>query len=173
MTVVPPSASCRIRPIASSDRDGLTRFYADLSRDSLEARFLAASRGISNDTAHTFCGPDHEHREGLLAECIDADGRRTIVGHVCLEPIREGNVEMAIAVADSWQHHGLGREMLARAIAWARSHGVAELSASFRCSNGSMIGLIRSLGLPTTIVNQDGGVVDAIVDLRVPIPSAA
>ena len=34
---------------------------------------------------------------------------------------------MAIAIADGWQHHGLGRAMLARAIAWARDHGVAEL----------------------------------------------
>ena len=36
-----------------------------------------------------------------------------------------------------------------------------------------MIGLIRSLGLPVTIVNRDGGVVEAIVDLRVPMPHAA
>ena len=80
---------------------------------------------------------------------------------------------MAIAIADGWQHHGLGRAMLARAIAWARGHGVTELSASIRWSNGAMIGLIRSLGLPVTFVDRDGGVMDAIVDLRVPMPHAA
>ena len=151
----------------------LARFYADLSFDSLEARFHGASRGIGDGTARFFCGPDHEHREGLVAECTDADGRTRIVGHVCLEPIHQGEAEMAIAIADGWQHHGLGRAMLARSIAWARGHGVTELSASIRSSNGAMIGLIRSLGLPVTFVNRDGGVVEAIVDLRVPIPHAA
>ena len=80
---------------------------------------------------------------------------------------------MAIAIADGWQHHGLGRAMLAQAIAWARDHGVAELSASIRWSNGAMIGLIRSLGCPSPSPTGDGGVVDAIVDLRGPMPNAA
>ena len=173
MNVVPSTVSCRIRPIAPSDRDGLTRFYAELSRDSLEARFHGASRGIGDDTAHTFCGPDHEHREGLVAECTDGDDRRTIVGHVCLEPIRTGEVEMAIAIADCWQHHGLGHAMLEQAIAWAHDHGVAELSASIRWSNGAMTGLVRSLSLPVTFVDGEGGVMDTIIDVRVPMPHAA
>jgi acetyltransferase len=162
-----------IRPIASSDRDGLTRFYASLSRDSLEARFHGAMPGIGDATARFFCGPDHEHREGLVAEATDADGRPIIVGHVCLEPIHACETEMAIAVADSWQRRGLGRALLSCAIAWAQDRGVAALSASIRWSNGAMIGLIRSMGLPVTIGNANGGVVDATIDLGVPLPRAA
>lgn len=173
MSAIPSPQSCRIRPIAPSDSDGLTRFYADLSRDSLEARFHGATRGIGDDTAHAFCGPDHEHREGLVAECTDVDGRRTIVGHVCLEPIRTGEAEIAIAIADVWQHHGLGHAMLDRAIAWAHGHGVAKLSASIRWSNGDMTALVRSLNLPVTFVDGDGGVMDAIIDVRMPMPHAA
>ena len=63
--------------------------------------------------------------------------------------------------------------MLERAIAWAHDHGVAELSASIRWSNGAMIGLVRSLGLPVTFVDGEGGVIDAIIDVRVPMPHAA
>ena len=69
------SGTCRIRPIAPGDREELARFYADLSLDSLEARFHGASRGIGDGMARFFCGPDHEHREGLVAECTDAVGR--------------------------------------------------------------------------------------------------
>ncbi len=173
MTVMRSPGSYRIRPIARSDRDGLTRFYADLSPDSREARFHGAAPGIGDGTARFFCGPDHEHREGLVAESTDADGRRIIVGHVCLEPIGAGQAEMAIAIADSWQHLGLGRAMLFRAIAWARGHDVARLSASIRWSNGAMIGLIRSTGLPVTVDDGGGGVVDAIIDVGVPVPDAA
>jgi hypothetical protein len=63
--------------------------------------------------------------------------------------------------------------MLARAITWARDHGVTTLSASIRSSNGAMIGLVRSTGLPVTVDDGDGGVLDAIIDLAVPLPHAA
>jgi GNAT superfamily N-acetyltransferase len=162
-----------IRPIAPGDRDGLTRFYSALSPDSLEARFHGATPGIGEPTARFFCGPDHEHREGFVAEIADADGHSVIVGHACLEPISASQAEMAIAIADRWQHHGLGRAMLARAITWARDHGVTTLSASIRSSNGAMIGLVRSTGLPVTVDDGDGGVLDAIIDLAVPLPHAA
>ena len=168
-----PKSLCRIRPIAPGDRDGLTRFYAALSPDSLEARFHGATPGIGDRTARFFCGPDHEHREGLVAESVDEDGTPVIVGHVCLEPIRPGRAEMAIAVADRWQRQGLGRAMLSRAIAWAKDHGVTELGASIRGSNGAMLGLVRSTGMPVTVDDGDGGVLDAIIDLGAPLPHAA
>ena len=163
----------RIRPIGPDDRDGLTRFYGSLSADSMEARFHGAMPGIGDGTARFFCGPDHEHREGLVAEVADAEGRPAIVGHVCLEPTRTGGAEMAIAIADGWQHHGLGRAMLGRAIAWARGHGVAQLRASVRMSNGAMIGLIRSLGLRVAFDGGDAGVIDAVIDLELPLPDVA
>ncbi len=80
---------------------------------------------------------------------------------------------MAIAIADSWQHRGLGHAMLARAILWAQAHGVAKLIASIRSSNGSMLGLIRSMTLPVTFINTDGGVLEAVLDVRVRVPHAA
>jgi len=172
MTVASVPESFRIRPIAPTDRAGLTRFYANLSTDSLEARFHGAIPGIGDGTARFLSGPDHEHREGFVAESADADGRRTIVGHVCLEPISAGQAEMAIAIADPWQHHGLGHAMVSQAIAWSRGHGVARLTASIRWSNGAMIGLIRSLGLPVILDDGDAGVVDAFIDLGVPLPRA-
>jgi GNAT superfamily N-acetyltransferase len=162
----------RIRPVALGDRAGLTRFYADLSPDSLEARFHGATPGIGDGTAGYFCGPDHEHREGLVAEATSTHGR-VIVGHLCVEPIRPGEAEMAIAVADGWQHRGLGRAMLTEAMAWARGHGITRLRASIRSSNGAMVGLVRAMGAPVSLSSGDAGVIDATIDLRRPLPYAA
>ncbi len=173
MNESPSAASFLLRPISPADRDSLVRFYHDLSEDSREARFLGAAPGIGDGTARFFCGPDHEHREGIIAEVEDADGRRTIIGHLCLEPIDPGNAEMAIAVADAWQHHGLGRALLSQAIAWARANGIARLSASMRCSNVAVIGLIRSMGLPVSFDTGDGGVLDASIDIGGTFASAA
>ena len=164
--------SYRIRPVAPGDRAGLTRFYADLSPDSLEARFHGATPGIGDRTAGYFCGPDHEHREGLVAVARSTDGP-VIVGHVCVEPIVPGEAEMAIAVADAWQHRGLGRNLLSEAMAWAGQHGVTELRASIRSSNGAMLGLVRTMGAPVNVSSGDAGVIDATIDLRQPLPHAA
>ena len=173
MVVTPSQITYRIRRIAPGDHDELMRFYANLSTDSLEARFHGAVPGIGDRTARFFCGPDHEHREGLVAEATDARGRPMIVGHLCLEPTSPGKAEMAIAVADALQRHGLGRAMLLGAVSWAQDHGVATLSASIRGSNGAMLGLIRSMGLPVTAGDADAGVINAVIDLGVPLPNVA
>jgi len=112
-----------VRRVVPADDAGVTRFYASLSADSLEARFLGATPGIAEATARFFCGPDHLHREGLVAEAIDGSGECVIVGHLCLEPSTAGRVEMAIAVADGWQRRGIGRALLEAAIRWAEARG--------------------------------------------------
>jgi GNAT superfamily N-acetyltransferase len=163
----------RVRPIAAGDRDGLMRFYAGLSPNSLEARFLGATPGIPEATARFFCGPDHEHREGLVAEAIDASGRRRIVGHLCLEPSANDRVEMALAVADAWRRRGIGRDLLDAAITWTRAHGITGLDASMRWSNGAILGLVRSTGLPVRFGAVDGGIIDLTLDLGAARRSAA
>ena len=135
-----------IRPIRPADRGGLERFYARLSPDSLDARFHGATRGIDDREARSFCGPDHLHREGLVAVDRRRVGRERIVGHLCLEPISgTPDLEMAIAVADAWQHRGIGRALLKGAIDWATAQGMARLRATIRWSNPAIMGLLRSV----------------------------
>ena len=119
-----------------------------------------------------FCGPDHRHREGIVAESIDAPGEPEIIGHVCIEPTDGDTAEMAIAVADAWQRHGVGRAMLADAIPWAMQHGFTRLVASMQCGNPPMFALLRSMGYPITYGAPAGGTVDAYLDLR-SVPLAA
>ena len=175
MTMSISGTTTRIRPIEDADRDGLTAFYAALSADSREARFHGAASGIGGGAARYLCGPDHDHREGLVAEVTDSAGRPTIIGHVCIEPTRAGEAEMAIAVADAWQRHGIGRRLLVEAIIWARAHGFVRLVASVRLGNSAILGLIGSMGRAITMGDCDGGVIDAVIDLRKPtrVPDAA
>ena len=68
-----------VRRINSVDADRLARFYDALSPDSRDARFHGGIATIPDRTARFFCGPDHLHREGIVAEAMDADGRMTII----------------------------------------------------------------------------------------------
>jgi acetyltransferase len=163
-----------IRPIASGDRQGLERFYAALSPDSLDARFHGATRGIDDREARRFCGPDHLHREGLVAVERDSSDRDHIIGHLCLEPIDDTcELEMAIAVADAWQHHGIGKALLGAAMDWATVHGVERLHAAIRWSNPAILGLLRSVDRPIHVGTVDDGDLDAVIDLGHGLPVAA
>ena len=173
MTFTLAPAPYRLRAITPRDQATLTAFYAGLSPDSRGARFHGAAPRIPEATATFFCGPDHQHREGIVAECFDAIGIPVIIGHVCIEPIAGDLAELAIAVADAWQGRGVGRAMLARAITWARAHGIARLGASILFGNAAMLGLLRSLGFPITYGASAGGTIDVYVDLRSSRPLAA
>ncbi len=163
----------RIRPIRTGDRDDLAVFYAGLSPESRLARFHAVGCGIGDEAASLLCRPDHEHREGFVAESADVDDNGPgIIGHLCLEPERSG-LEMAIAVADAWQGHGVGRALLLSAVDWARDHGVAQLHASMAATNSAVLGLIASIGRPVRESTPSAGVVLATIHVGAPQPRAA
>jgi acetyltransferase len=161
-----------IRAIRPADVVPLERFYAELSPDSRDARFHGGARGIEDRAARTFCGPDHVHREGLVA--VERQGRRErIVGHLCLEPLGSQDVEMAVAVADAWQHHGIGHALLVAAIDWACTHGFARVRGSIRWSNPAILGLVRACGRSVRIVTTAEGDTEAVIDVVGDLPAAA
>jgi len=163
-----------IRAIDAADRLELERFYASLSPDSRDARFHGATRGITDPEARSFCGPDHLHREGFVAVDEHRSDPAPIVGHLCLEPIEgDSDVEMAVAVADAWQHRGIGLALLAAAIDWATAHGVARLRATIRLSNSAIIGLLRSVSRPVHVTTDAEGDLEAVIDLGPRLPVAA
>ena len=112
----------------------------------------APSAGSAADLASAFCHPDHEHREGVVAETDAGLGGAVLIGHVCLEPAPGGDVEMAVAVADRLAPDAAsGGAMLARG---DRLGAVARTAPGWwprvRCGSGAVIGLVRSLGLPVS-----------------------
>ncbi|HET9614733.1 MAG TPA: GNAT family N-acetyltransferase [Candidatus Limnocylindrales bacterium] len=178
-----------IRPIRPDDAPALERFYERLSDDSRHLRFFAVTRGLSHAQSASFCSTDHDHRDGFVATIAgvgdngvdrvgagaepagsgdrgEAENGETIVGHVCLEPIAPGRAEVAIAVADALQGHGIGRRLMVAAFDWARWAGVDALVATTLAENVGIRRLMASLGVP--LHERPIGVDAAAVELIVP-----
>jgi GNAT superfamily N-acetyltransferase len=156
----------RIRAIRQTDETELQRFYAGLSPESRRTRFFAISPGLSQAQSHAFCTTDHDHREGFVAvapACPNRDER--IVGHLCLEPDGAEGAEVAIAVADAFQHHGIGRRLLLAGTTWARREHITRLTATMLVENAPIHRLLVSLGLPTRVANASAGVSEITIDL--------
>ena len=158
-----------IRPIRPDDASALESFYEALSDESRRRRFFACTRGLSHPQARQFCCTDHDHREGFLA-VAEQEGSSRIVGHICLEPARDGSAEVALAVADELQGRGIGRALMDAAVAWAGEVGIARLSATMLSENIPIRRLLTGLGLPARIRPTGFGVdavsIDLVTDAR-------
>ena len=156
----------RVRAIRSTDSAALKRFYWGLSNESRRARFLHASVGPTPTQCTTFCKTGHDHREGFVA-VVDAyrGGQDLIVGHLCVEPDRSRAAEVAIAVAEEFQHQGIGRRLLNEGVAWARREQMARLTATMFAGNAPIHRLLMGLGLPTCEKYVGAGVTEITIDL--------
>jgi acetyltransferase len=156
----------RIRAIRPNDEAELQRFYAGLSAESRRTRCFAISPGLSQAQSHALCTTDHDHREGFVAVARIGPCRDDrIVGHLCLEPNGAGVAEVAIAVADEFQHHGIGRRLLMAGAAWARREHITHLTATMLAGNGPIHRLLAGLGLPTRVAYAGAGVSEITIDL--------
>ncbi len=155
----------RIRPVRSADEGALVAFYAGLSVDSRRARFLGCTAGLDLAGAHQLCGSLNVDEAGFVAERIDADGHH-IVGHVCMTDTDEGGLEISVAVADAWQGHGIGRRLVAPAVAWAEHNDVDRLDATALTDNWRVLRLLRSSGHPAIVLDIGCGVSSVSIFLK-------
>ena len=162
-------ASVRIRRVRPSDTVALATFYAGLSAESRQTRFLGVCSGIRDTEARHFCVADHEHRDGFVAVTGgpgangDANGR--IVGHLCLEPAGPATEEVAVVVADAWQRRGIGRRLFTRALAWSGRRGVHRVVATAFSWNSPVLHLLSSAPGGATVRQLDGGVVSVVLTI--------
>jgi len=162
-----PDDRITIRPIDPLDRAQLEVFYAELSGESRHNRFLYLSVGVSSAQSRLFCRPDHEHGEGFVAVASGGPaGGERIVGHLCLEPDGADTAEMAVAVGDAYQRRGIGRQLLAAGVAWARRERIGRLTATTYSTNAGIHRLVAGLGMPMQVWWSGGGVVEMAIDLE-------
>ena len=155
-----------IRPIESSDADGLFAFYGGLSARARYARFLGICPGIDAATAQNFATVDHTTREGLVAvmHCAGPDDG-AIVGHACLEADGRGVEEVAFAVADDLQGRSIGSALMHEAIRSARQRGIHQLTGTTFAQNTAMRRLVYSAGPPFTVSAQPPGLEEFRLDI--------
>ncbi len=156
----------RVRPIRPTDALKLERFYAALSPESRRTRFFSVGSALSHDQSVSFCTTDHYHRDGFVAVVNGGpEGQERVVGHLCVEPDGADTAEVAIAVADAFQHRGIGRRLMAAGAAWARRERIDRLTATMLASNAPIHRLLMGLGAPTRLRYVGGGVAEITIEL--------
>jgi Sortase and related acyltransferases len=145
-----------IRPIRPEDEPLLAAFHRELSEVSVHMRYGNYS-ALSFRTAHErlsrVCFPDEEREIVLVAENEDGG----IMGVARL--VRDGSpnaAEFALLVADRYQGHGLGSEMLAELLDMARRRGIETVYGFILPDNSRMQTLARELGFSLAYDSAEG-----------------
>lgn len=138
-----------IRPIRRDDVERNARFLANLSPPSKHFLFLAGIAKLSDTELRRLCDPDYAHDMAYIALGLDpksgeAGEQVGVCRYAGADPVK--GAEISVAVADAWQHQGLGKSLLQHLVDYARTHGVKRLYSFDAANNARMRGLARSLG---------------------------
>ncbi|WP_035844205.1 bifunctional acetate--CoA ligase family protein/GNAT family N-acetyltransferase [Kitasatospora azatica] len=150
-----------IRPIGPADHAAVLDLHAErMSEGSRRLRFFGASRRAPQMTADRLCGPQ---RSELLVLGAWVDGE--LVGEADCEPVegRPEAAELALAVADAWQHRGVGTLLIEHLVHAARKRGVQRFEADTLADNLAVHRLFTDLGLPVHRRYEQG-------EIRVVVP---
>lgn len=160
--LVPVSVS--VRPVAEPDRAALADFLAALSPQSAYLRFFGAEWRPTPRVLDLLLRRDADH----CAAVATAGG--CIVGHAMLVrvPARRDDrtalaavrrpAELAVVVADDWQHRGVGPRLISALIEQAASIAAGGLEFSILATNLHANGLAQRLW-PLATASVEHGVV--------------
>lgn len=135
-----------VRPVLPQDSDAEQSFVAGLSLNSRRLRFHGAVNALPERVLEAMTAIDYQQHLALIAESIDDDGNARLVADARYVVNDRGGAEFAVAVADDWQHVGLGSTMLKRLGRHARRQGLDHLEGAVLGSNEAMLGLMRRWG---------------------------
>jgi RimJ/RimL family protein N-acetyltransferase len=150
-----------IRPLAAADRSALAKLPDRISRQSAIARFHGAISSLSEPLLDHLLNLEAGQREAVVA--IDERG---IVGvaRYARDSADSDTAEVAILVADEWQHHGVAHQMLRPLIAQALQAGITRFRADMLQENIAARRLFAELA-PTVNERFTSGHVVVTIDL--------
>ena len=149
-----------IRPIRAEDEPLMVKFHHGLSDQSVYLRYFQHVT-LSARTAHErlarVCFLDYDREIGLLAEYRDPSTKETRVVAIGtlqkLFPKSEG--EVAVLVSDDYHRQGLGQELIARLVSFARDEQLQVVSATTMIENGGMCAIFKRLGFEVSTDFED------------------
>lgn len=153
-----------IEPVHADDGGAEQAFVTALSAASRYRRFHVGIRELPEALLQRLTEVDQDQHVAIVARSDD-DTRRIVADARYVRSSDPREAEFAIAVADEWQHAGLGRALLARLMAHARARGIVRVVGDVLWDNQPMIGMVRHLGGRFAANGSGAGVHKAVFEL--------
>jgi acetyltransferase len=148
-----------IRPIRPEDAEMEQEFVKSLSEESKYYRFMDTLRELTPAMLVRFTQIDYDREMALIAT-LPGKGEKIVqigVARYVTNPDGE-TVEFALAVADDWQMHGVGRKLMTSLIDVARQKGFRAIVGDVLTMNSKMFRLMTTLGFTVQPHHEDPAV---------------
>jgi RimJ/RimL family protein N-acetyltransferase len=153
-TLIIDGKALRIRPIHEDDTPALHAMHRGLSARTIYQRFFALVPELTSAQADRFTHVDGTERFALVAE--DAEGHLVAVARYDRLPPNLREAEVAVVIADAYQHHGLGTALVAMLKERARAAGVTAFVAEVLSTNDAIHRTFKDAGLAATSASDHG-----------------
>ncbi len=140
-----------VRPIRPDDAEGLRRFHAGQSDESIYLRFFAPLRVLSDADVHRFTHVDYTDRVALVATM-----REDIIGVGRYDRIDARSAEVAFNISDHYQGKGIGSVLLEHLAAIAQEQGLVRFTAEVLPQNRKMLAVFSDAGYEVSRRIEDG-----------------
>lgn len=152
--------SVTIRALKPEDRSGMLSAARRVSAQSLYRRFFGPKRGFTEREVDFFVNVDFVRHVALVAE-LNESGENAIIGAGRYIVTQPGTAELAFAVIDEYQGHGIGSALLKHLVIIARESGVQQLIAEVLPENAPMLAMFRKFGF---VSDRRGRSVHVVLD---------
>ena len=138
--------SLLVRPLRNGDVETVSAVFDRLGAESRRMRFNGPKPCLSAVELEQLATIDRNHH--ALVAYVEADPRPVAIARLARDGSR---AEIAFAVADEYQHQGIGSALAAELIADARAAGIAEISALVRSDNPSALAVVKRIACVTDV----------------------
>ena len=149
--VLRDGSMAHVRPIRPEDADGVRRFHAGQSAESIYLRFFAPLKQLSDRDVRRFTEVDYHQRVALVATVHDE-----IMGIARYDCIDATTAEVAFNISDAYQGRGVGSMLLEHLAAIAQEEGVRRFVADVLPQNRKMISVFTEAGYEVSHHYDDG-----------------
>ena len=150
--VVRDGSTVCVRRATSDDLDALSRFFHGLSTQSLYYRFLGLP-ALTESRLRALTATDDQTGVCLV---VESAGRIVAFAGFYRDRHDTSRAEVAFAVSDALQGHGIGTRLLEHLARIAREQGLSSFEAYVLPENRRMLDVFRDSGFEVTSTVQDG-----------------
>ena len=143
-----------IRALRPDDRADLIAAVGRTSDRSLYRRFFGLKRSFTDQEAAFFVNVDFVNHVALVA-LIGEKGRSVIAGGGRYIVVQPGQAEVAFAVVDEYQGHGIGGALMRHLTSIACAAGLRSFIAEVLPDNSPMLQLFKTSGLSLNMRRED------------------
>ena len=129
-----------VRPLRHGDHRTVLAVFERLGAESRRTRFNGPKPCLTDDELRQLAAVDGLHH--ALVAYVEGDPQPIAIARL----VREGSsAEIAFAVADEYQHRGIGSVLAAELVADARAAGITEITALASSDNRAAVALLKRI----------------------------